>query len=73
MLKHATNHLQDRREQFKPINIKKHLLLLTLAFFISSYSFSQETYNIGKTEYYSNQDYSTTGKSVVKRSEANKR
>lgn len=35
-------------------------------------SYSQETYTIGKTEYYYNQYYSTTGKPVVKRSEANK-
>jgi 5-methylcytosine-specific restriction endonuclease McrA len=35
--------------------------------------FSQETYKVGKTEYYYNQYYQTTGKPVVKRSEANKR
>lgn len=46
------------------------LILLLLGFGISS--FAQETYKIGNTEYYYNKKYSTTGKPMVKRSEANK-
>lgn len=49
-------------------------LLLTLVTLMSFFtSFCQETYLIGKTEYYYDQYYSTTGKPVVKRSEANKK
>jgi hypothetical protein len=49
-------------------------LLFTLISLLSIYtSFCQETYSIGKTEYYYDQYYSTTGKPVVKRSEANKK
>ena len=49
-------------------------LLLTLVILMSFFtSFCQETYSIGKTEYYYDQYYSTTGKPVVKRSEANKK
>jgi hypothetical protein len=52
--------------------MKKIILLLTFAIFLVANSFSQETYKIGKTEYYYDQFYSTTGKPMVKRSEANK-
>ncbi|MDW8849904.1 HNH endonuclease signature motif containing protein [Flavobacterium sp. MMLR14_040] len=47
-------------------------ILLTLIF-LTSISYSQETYKIGSTEYIYNQYYSTTGKPVVKRSETNKK
>lgn len=46
-----------------------YLILLSFSFV----SYSQETYKIGTTEYYYNQNYSTTGKPMVKRSESNKR
>lgn len=46
------------------------LILLLFGFCISS--FAQETYKIGNTEYYYSKKYSTTGKPMVKRSEANK-
>ncbi|MCM0666556.1 HNH endonuclease signature motif containing protein [Flavobacterium tyrosinilyticum] len=48
-------------------------ILLVISFFITYLSNSQETYTIGKTEYYYNQYYSTTGKPVVKRNETNKK
>ena len=35
-------------------------------------NYAQETYNVGNTEYYYGRTYETTGKPVVKRSEANK-
>jgi hypothetical protein len=53
--------------------MKKQILTLTLIFFVSLITYAQETYTIGKTEYYKGQYYETTGKPVVKRSEANKR
>jgi len=52
--------------------MKKLLLLLNLLFLFSICSIAQDTYKIGKTEYYFNKKYSTTGKPMVKRSEANK-
>lgn len=52
--------------------MKKVIFLLTIAMFFIIDCFSQETYKIGKTEYYFNQYYSTTGKPMVKRSETNK-
>jgi len=48
---------------------------LILAFLLSSIAFvaqAQSTYKSGSTEYYYGQYYSTTGKPMVKRSEANK-
>lgn len=48
-------------------------LLLIIYTLITCFSYSQETYIVGKTEYFYNQYYSTTGKPVVKRSETNKR
>jgi 5-methylcytosine-specific restriction endonuclease McrA len=48
-------------------------ILLIISIFITFLSYSQETYTIGKTEYYYNQYYSTTGKPVVKRNETNKK
>lgn len=53
--------------------MKKQILILTLSLILSFISYSQETYKIGKTEYYSGQYYSTTGKPLVKRSESNKK
>jgi hypothetical protein len=53
------------------IHMKKILLIISI--FVTYLSYSQETYNVGKTEYYYNQYYSTTGKPVVKRSETNKK
>jgi 5-methylcytosine-specific restriction endonuclease McrA len=52
--------------------MKRIIILLSIAILIIANSFSQITYKIGKTEYYYNQYYSTTGKPMVKRSEANK-
>lgn len=52
--------------------MKKIIFLITIVFFLFATCFSQETYKIGKTEYYYNQYYSTTGKPMVKRSEANR-
>jgi len=46
------------------------LILFLFGFCISG--FAQETYKIGNTEYYYSKTYSTTGKPMVKRSEANK-
>lgn len=48
------------------------LLLIAIGLLFSVQTFSQETYKIGNTEYYYNLTYSTTGKPMVKRSEANK-
>lgn len=48
-------------------------ILLIISIFITYLSYSQETHVVGKTEYYNNQYYSTTGKPVVKRSETNKK
>lgn len=48
-------------------------ILLIISIFITYLSNSQETYIVGKTEYYYNQYYSTTGKPAVKRNEANKK
>lgn len=48
-------------------------IILLIFALITSFSYSQETYIVGKTEYFYNQYYSTTGKPVVKRSETNKR
>ncbi|MBE7698659.1 HNH endonuclease signature motif containing protein [Tenacibaculum finnmarkense] len=53
------------------INNKILTLIFASIFTLSSYS--QDTYKIGNTEYYSGQYYSTTGKPLVKRSDANKR
>lgn len=50
----------------------KNLILTFFALISFLTAQSQETYLIGKTEYYYSQYYSTTGKPVVKRSEANK-
>jgi len=52
--------------------MKKIACLLSIVILIITSCFSQETYKIGKTEYYYNQTYSTTGKPMVKRSETNK-
>lgn len=48
-------------------------LFLSLALVFTSQVTSQETYTIGNTKYYYNQKYSTTGKQMVKRNEANKK
>ena len=48
------------------------LLLIAIGLIISVQTYSQETYKIGSTEYYYNKTYTTTGKPMVKRSEANK-
>ncbi|MBK5214603.1 MAG: HNH endonuclease [Flavobacteriaceae bacterium] len=53
--------------------MKKQILTLTLIFLVSLLTYAQETYTIGNTEYYYGRTYETTGKPVVKRSEANKR
>tara|TARA_E500000318_G_C3516622_1_gene194611 strand:+ start:254 stop:934 length:681 start_codon:yes stop_codon:yes gene_type:complete len=53
--------------------MKKNLLILALIILISFGTYAQETYKVGNTEYYYGQYYSTTGKPLVKRSEANKR
>jgi len=52
--------------------MKRLILNIILLFAIIGCTFSQETYKVGKTEYYINQYYSTTGKPLVKRSESNK-
>lgn len=52
--------------------MRKLILNIILLFTIIGCTFSQETYKVGKTEYYNNQYYSTTGKPLVKRSETNK-
>jgi hypothetical protein len=46
--------------------------LIAILLFLCLVSNSQETYTIGKTEYFADQYYSTTGYNLVKRSEANK-
>lgn len=49
-------------------------ILLTITLLLTIFCYSQEeTYTIGKTEYYYNKHYTTTGKPVIKRSEINKR
>ena len=53
--------------------MKKNLLILALSLLTSFGIYAQETYKVGNTEYYYGQYYSTTGKPLVKRSEANKR
>ncbi|MFS4454512.1 HNH endonuclease signature motif containing protein [Maribacter sp. 2304DJ31-5] len=53
--------------------MNKNLLILTFSLLIGFLTYAQETYKIGKTEYYYGQYYSTTGKPLVKRSEANKK
>lgn len=53
--------------------MKRTLLLLTLSLIVNFTIHSQDTYKIGNTEYYYGKYYSTTGKPLVKRSEANKR
>lgn len=53
--------------------MKKNLLILALSLVTSFGIYAQETYKVGNTEYYNGQYYSTTGKPLVKRSEANKR
>ncbi|TRZ41667.1 HNH endonuclease signature motif containing protein [Robertkochia solimangrovi] len=40
--------------------------------FAFNFIIAQDTYKVGNTEYYKNKYYSTTGKPMVKRSEANK-
>jgi hypothetical protein len=52
--------------------MNKVFLIFLLSFIFSSLILSQETYKIGTTEYYSNESYSTTGKTKVKRSASNK-
>ena len=47
-------------------------ILIIILFSSCIASFSQDTYKIGNTEYFYNKFYSTTGKPMVKRSEANK-
>lgn len=51
----------------------KNIILSILIILSSFFSYCQETYTIGKTEYYYNQYYATTGKPIVKRSESNKK
>lgn len=53
--------------------MKKFLLILVLSFLTSFEIYAQETYKVGNTEYYYGQYYTTTGKPLVKRSEANKK
>ena len=53
--------------------MKKRTILLIINLLICFFAFSQSTYKIGKTEYYTDKYYSTTGKPMVKRSQANKR
>lgn len=62
---------KSRRGNKKTIYMKKILIIISI--FITYLSYGQETYNVGKTEYYYNQYYSTTGKPVVKRNETNKK
>ena len=56
----------------KQFEMKRIILLFNVFISLITYSFSQETYKIGKTEYYYNEYYLTTGKPLVKRSETNK-
>src|SRR5690606_5286227 len=48
------------------------VIIIALVLLMSAPVFAQDTYKVGKTEYYYNKTYSTTGKPMVKRSEANK-
>ena len=50
------------------------LFITTIIFslLLNVFIFAQETYRVGSTTYYYNKYYSTTGKPMVKRSEANK-
>lgn len=52
--------------------MKRIILIFTLTITLVTQCFSQATYKIGNTEYYYNEYYSTTGKPLVKRNEANK-
>ena len=52
--------------------MKQVILLISLTIAMTIHCFAQETYKIGSTEYYYNEYYSTTGKPLVKRNEANK-
>lgn len=52
--------------------MKTFLISIAIFFLFTTMSFSQ-TYNVGDTEYYFNQSYSTTGKPKVKRSATNKK
>ena len=47
-------------------------VIFSFLFLVSFFTYAQETYNVGSTEYYYNDYYSTTGKPKVKRSYANK-
>jgi hypothetical protein len=47
-------------------------VIFSFLFLVSSFTYAQETYTVGSTEYYYNDYYSTTGKPKVKRSYANK-
>src|SRR5690606_38699179 len=49
-----------------------YFIRIVLGLLISVPVFAQSTYKVGNTEYYYNKTYSTTGKPMVKRSEANK-
>ena len=49
------------------------IFITILLFLFGSKLSGQETYKIGKTEYYYNKTYHTTGKPMVKRSSVNKR
>ena len=49
------------------------LLLAIASLFLVTPIVAQETYSVGNTEYYYSKTYSTTGKPMVKRSEANKK
>ncbi|MDX8554654.1 HNH endonuclease [Tenacibaculum sp. 1B UA] len=53
--------------------MKNYFLFILISLITSLSAYCQETYSIGRTEYYSGKYYSTTGKPMVKRSEANKR
>ena len=59
-------------KKIKSRKMKKILFLVLCLFGFYFQGFSQETYKVGNTEYYYNKTYSTTGKPMVKRSEANK-
>ena len=48
-------------------------LLILLIYFLGHIGYAQETYKVGNTEYYNDLVYVSTGKPMVKRSEANKR
>lgn len=53
-------------------SMKLKILILSLVFF-GLFSYAQETYNVGNTEYFYDLVYVSTGKPMVKRSAANKR